>query len=110
MEHEMTEHSEILLYSDENGKEFVNVVFMDETFWLTQIGMAELFDSSKFNISEHLFAVRLFTARDIRSRTFQKRMQAAHWGKQRTAAQSPPPFGRKRCDSGDRSRSHRCSA
>ena len=42
------------LYSDENGKEFVNVVFMDETFWLTQVGMAELFDSSKSNISEHL--------------------------------------------------------
>ena len=54
MEHEMMEHSEILLYSDENGKEFVNVVFMDETFWLTQVGMAELFDSSKSNISEHL--------------------------------------------------------
>ena len=54
MEHKMMEHSEILLYSDENGKEFVNVVFMDETFWLTQVGMAELFDSSKSNISEHL--------------------------------------------------------
>ena len=54
MEHEMMEHSEILLYSDENGKEFVNVVLMDETFWLTQVGMAELFDSSKSNISEHL--------------------------------------------------------
>ena len=54
MEHEMMEHSEILLYSDENGKEFVNVVFMDETFWLTQVCMAELFDSSKSNISEHL--------------------------------------------------------
>ena len=54
MENEMMEHSEILLYSDENGKEFVNVVFMDETFWLTQVGMAELFDSSKSNISEHL--------------------------------------------------------
>ena len=54
MEHEMMEHSEILLYSDENGKEFVNVVFMDETFWLTQVGMAELLDSSKSNISEHL--------------------------------------------------------
>ena len=53
MEHEMMEHSEILLYSDENGKEFVNVVFMDETFWLTQVGMAELFDSSKSNVSEH---------------------------------------------------------
>ena len=54
MEHEMMEHSEILLYSDENGKEFVSVVFKDETFWLTQSGMAELFDSSKSNANEHL--------------------------------------------------------
>ena len=61
-------------------------------------------------LQDHLFAVRLFTARDIRSRTFQKRMQAAHRERQRTAAQSLLPFGRKRCDSGDRSRSHRCSA
>ncbi len=54
MEHEMMEHSEILLYSDENGKEFVNVVFMDETFWLTQKAMAELFGCTPDNISLHL--------------------------------------------------------
>ena len=54
MEKEMMEHSEILLYSDESGKEFVSVVFKDETFWLTQKGMAELFDCSTDNISLHL--------------------------------------------------------
>ena len=54
MGNEIINQGEVLLYSDENGKEFVNVVFMDETFWLTQVGMAELFDSSKSNISEHL--------------------------------------------------------
>ena len=54
MGNEIVNQGEVLLYSDENGKEFVNVVFMDETFWLTQVGMAELFDSSKSNISEHL--------------------------------------------------------
>lgn len=54
MEHEMMEHSEVLLYSDENGKEFVNVVFMDETFWLTQKAMAELFDVQTPAISKHL--------------------------------------------------------
>ena len=43
-----------LVLLDEKGKEFVNVVFMEETFWLTQVGMAELFDSSKSNVSEHL--------------------------------------------------------
>ena len=54
MEKEMMEHSEILLYSDESGKEFVSVVFKDETFWLTQKAMAELFDCSTDNISLHL--------------------------------------------------------
>ena len=54
MGNEIAKQGEILLYSDDKGKEFINVVFMDETFWLTQVGMAELFDSSKSNISEHL--------------------------------------------------------
>ena len=54
MGNEIIHQGDVLLYSDENGKEFANVVFMEETFWLTQVGMAELFDSSKSNISEHL--------------------------------------------------------
>lgn len=54
MENEMMERSEILLYSDENGKEFVSVVFKDETFWLTQKAMAELFGCTPDNISLHL--------------------------------------------------------
>ena len=54
MENEMMEHSEILLYSDENGKEFVSVVFKNETFWLTQKAMAELFDVQTPAISKHL--------------------------------------------------------
>ena len=54
MGNEIIHQGDVLLYSDENVKEFVNVVFMEETFWLTQVGMAELFDSSKSNISEHL--------------------------------------------------------
>ncbi len=54
MGNEMMERSEILLYSDENGKEFVSVVFKDETFWLTQKAMAELFDVQTPAISKHL--------------------------------------------------------
>ena len=54
MENEMVERSEILLYSDENGKEFVSVVFKNETFWLTQKAMAELFGCTADNISLHL--------------------------------------------------------
>lgn len=54
MENEIANRGEILLYGDDNGKEFINVVFKDETFWLTQKGMAELFDCSTDNISLHL--------------------------------------------------------
>ena len=54
MENEIASRGEILLYGDDNGKEFINVVFKDETFWLTQKGMAELFDCSTDNISLHL--------------------------------------------------------
>ena len=50
----LPQHGEILLYDNGTDKQFVSVVFKGETFWLTQSGMAELFDSSKSNVSEHL--------------------------------------------------------
>ena len=54
MNNDVANRGEILLYSDENGKEFVNVIFKDETFWLTQKAMSELFDCTTDNISLHL--------------------------------------------------------
>ena len=54
MNNDVANRGEILLYSDENGKEFVNVIFKDETFWLTQKAMSELFDCTTDNISRHL--------------------------------------------------------
>ncbi|MBQ7296211.1 MAG: virulence RhuM family protein [Clostridia bacterium] len=50
----MIKQGEVLLYSNDNSKEFVNVIFKDETFWLTQSSMAELFDCTSDNISLHL--------------------------------------------------------
>ena len=54
MEQKISETSEILLYQNGDDKEYIRVIFQDENFWLTQAGMAELFGSSKSNISEHL--------------------------------------------------------
>ena len=54
MEHEIAKQGEILLYSDSGEKEYVSVVFRDDTFWLTQKAMAELFDCTADNISLHL--------------------------------------------------------
>ena len=46
--------SSILLYQTDQGKVHVEVRFKDETFWLTQKMMAELFQCSTDNISLHL--------------------------------------------------------
>lgn len=54
MGNELLPSGEILLYNNGGEKEFVSVVFQDETFWLSQKGMAELFETSKQNISLHL--------------------------------------------------------
>lgn len=45
---------EIVLYQIEDTKICVNVIFKDETFWLTQRAMAELFDVNVPAISKHL--------------------------------------------------------
>ena len=46
--------SEILLYQSEDGKIKIQVRLDDNTVWLTQADMIELFQSSKSNISEHI--------------------------------------------------------
>ena len=54
MRNEITGRGEVLLYSDESGKEYISVVFKDETFWLTQKAMAELFGVNVPAVSKHL--------------------------------------------------------
>lgn len=44
----------IILYEIENKQETVSITFKDETFWLTQKAMSELFGCSSDNISLHL--------------------------------------------------------
>ena len=54
MESVPMQQGEILLYNNDGEKAFVSVVFREETFWLTQKGMAELFACSTENIIQHL--------------------------------------------------------
>ncbi len=54
MNNEIANRGEVLLYSDESGKEYISVVFKDETFWLTQKAMAELFNVNVPAVSKHL--------------------------------------------------------
>jgi len=52
---ELSENSKnFILYTDDNGDVKVEAFVQDETIWLTQKGMAELFGSAKSTISEHL--------------------------------------------------------
>jgi len=46
--------SDILLYQSDDGKIKIQVRLQDNTVWLTQSDMVELFQSSKSNISEHI--------------------------------------------------------
>lgn len=46
--------SEIILYTTPQGEIKIEVILQDETVWLTQRAMGELFGVSKKTISEHL--------------------------------------------------------
>ena len=52
----MKDHNnrEILIYQSENGMTKIDVTFMDETVWLSQQQMAELFQTSRTNVVEHI--------------------------------------------------------
>jgi len=45
---------EVIIYQTDEGDTKIDVQFVDETVWLTQAQLVELFQSSKANISEHI--------------------------------------------------------
>ena len=47
-------NSEILIYQSENGMTRIDVKIIDETVWLTQAQLCELYQTSKSNVSEHI--------------------------------------------------------
>ena len=48
------DQGEIVIYQTDDGETKIDVRFVDETVWLTQAQLIELFQSSKANISEHI--------------------------------------------------------
>lgn len=46
--------NEIIIYQTEDGHTKIDVKFEDETVWLTQSQLCELYQTSKSNISEHI--------------------------------------------------------
>ena len=47
-------NSQIIIYQTESGETKLDVRFENETVWLTQLQMSELFGKSKKTISEHI--------------------------------------------------------
>lgn len=45
---------DIVIYQTDEGNTKIDVHFVDETVWLTQQQMAELFQSSRTNVVEHI--------------------------------------------------------
>ena len=50
----MEKELKFLLYSTPQGDVNVDVIVKDETLWMTQKGMAEMFDCTSDNVSLHL--------------------------------------------------------
>ena len=46
--------NEIIIYQTQDGKTKIDVKIEDETVWLTQAQMADLFETTKQNISQHI--------------------------------------------------------
>ncbi len=83
----MEQTSEILIYQTEDNETRIETRLLDETVWLTQQQMAELFAKDKRTISEHIGniykegeLVKESTVRKFRTTAADgKRYQVAHY-------------------------------
>ncbi|MFK5890202.1 MAG: hypothetical protein QM486_05680 [Flavobacteriaceae bacterium] len=51
---ELQQFENFVIFQTENGKVNIDVYFQDETLWLTQKRIAELFEKGRSTITEHL--------------------------------------------------------
>ena len=50
-------NNKIIIYNTEDGKSKINLKLEDGTVWLNQLQIAELFQTTKQNISNHIKAI-----------------------------------------------------
>ena len=50
----MNRDSQIVIYQSDDGTSQLQVSLQDDTIWLTQVQILDVFSSSKANISEHI--------------------------------------------------------
>ena len=51
--------NDIIIYNTEDGKAKINLQYDDGTVWLSQLEIAELFQTTKQNVSKHVKAIFL---------------------------------------------------
>ena len=54
MNNELANTGKILIYQNEKGDTKVDVYFTEDTIWMTQKSMCELYQVAKSSISEHI--------------------------------------------------------
>jgi hypothetical protein len=84
-------NSELIIYQDPDGRIKIDVRLEDETVWLAQDHMAELFGKSKKTISEHIRNIfnegeleKNMVVRKFRTTTrhgaILRKMRSSYWG------------------------------
>jgi len=77
---DLTSQSGFMFYASGDGTTNIQVVVEDDTVWVTQAAMAEIFDTSKQNISKHL--LNIFESRELLEKAVVKeKLTAAADGK-----------------------------
>ena len=54
MKNNLENNGDVIIYQSEDGATKINVNLQDETVWLSQQQLVELYHASKSNISEHI--------------------------------------------------------
>jgi hypothetical protein len=75
------ENSEILIYQTDDGQTKVEVVFDNETVWLTQDKIAELYQKAKSTINEHL--QNIFDERELNESEVMTKFGNSEFSRQR---------------------------
>ena len=80
MQNELNEQNNFIMYTTDDGKVDIEVRLEDENVWLTQNSMAELFDTTRNNMTMHIR--NIFEEGELQESSFSKEsLLTAKYGK-----------------------------
>lgn len=84
--HKMSKDNQIVIYQSEDGTSELQVSLQDDTVWLTQAQIVEVFNSSKANISEHI--KNIFATGELSEKATVRKFRTVQQEGQRTVARN----------------------